>query len=211
MLLRSGAIGAFLTLTATAASAVPVTFDFTGATDETPSAFYEMGGLGLTVTAASFDEAGSLIPADDTVVTRDAGGLGVRHSLDSADPEKNRFVDGRSHRDINDLLVFAFDQAVTSVEVAFTARQGFETSTFALFTAMDGMLAPAFDGQRFDLGSGALAFGGDLFGIGAFGDSDQFLVSSITLDTAPSAIPLPATGGLLMGGVGLLALRRRRR
>ena len=208
MLLRSGAMGALLTVMATAASAVPVTFDFMGGSGETPSASFAEGGLGLTVTSAVFDDSGALLPMNDDVVTLNAGGLGGRHALDTVHPENNVFADGRSARGFNDLLVFAFDQAVSSIEVAFTERAGFEASRFTLFTPMAGALAT--DGQQFDVDAdGALAFGGALFGIGALGDDDQFLISSITLDVAPSVIPVPATGALLLGGLGLLGLRRR--
>ncbi len=216
MSLRTGASGAVLFLAAataaTAVSAATVTYDLTGGSGETASAAFAQGSLGLTVTALSFDEAGAVREGSDSLVTLNAGGLGVRNSVSSANPEKNRFVDGRSMADINDLLLFAFDRAVTSVTLGFVERPGFDASAFTLFLPTDVALAPAFDGQSFDVDGGeTLAFASNAFGIGALRATDQFLVSSITVQTEVAPIPLPAAGGLLLAGLGTLALRRRRR
>ena len=54
---------------------------------------------------------------------------------------------------------------------------------------------------------------GSVFAIGAFWESSGFLISSITVsyNSDMSAVPLPASGLLLLGGLGGLTFIRRRK
>ena len=213
MLLRSGALGAILSLAAaTAASAATVTYDLTGGSGQTALAEFSAGGVGLTVSALSVDQAGAVRSDSDSVVSLNADGLGALNRVSSADPEKNVFVDGNSPRGFNDLLVFQFSQAVASVAVSFVERAGFEASQFTLYAAASGGgLASAGAPSDVD-GTTSFDFVLDSFGLAALENSDQFLVSSVSFDDGSVApIPVPAAGLLLLGGLGGLALARRRR
>lgn len=53
---------------------------------------------------------------------------------------------------------------------------------------------------------------GSIFGIGADSASSEFKISSVSFEIIPSAVPLPAAGWLLIGGLaGLGALRSKRK
>ena len=209
MPLRTGPLGVAFAVSATAAAAVPVTYDLSGAAGEAGSLEFSGDGPDLTVTARSFDAAGAVREGGDSLVTRSEDGLGARNSSTS-DWADNPFVDGRTPRDVRDLLVFTFDRAVTSVTLGFVGQSGFEVSDFALFLPTDTGLAPAADGEAFAINDAeTFGFVADAFAIGAPEADDRFRVSSITFETAVAPVPLPAAGGLLLGALGLLALRRQ--
>ena len=201
MFMKFLALSGLAAFWATAAAAVPVTIDLTGGTGQTSA--FSAGELGLTVTATSFDEAGVMRLNDDSEVSLNAAGLGALNSVTSADPEKNVFVDGRSSRDINDVLVFDFDRAVTVLDVGLTARDSALNSVAALFLPVDGMLTLV---SQSALDAVSVPGRVTRFGLGGLGDNDQFLVSSLTVE----AVPVPAAGILMLGGLAGLGLLRRR-
>lgn len=109
-----------------------------------------------------------------------------------------------------DLLTFTFDQAVDFASVTFgNIDRGDDVDVF-----IDGVLIGSGDADiprngLFDLAglSGrSISFGADEFGFGRFGDN--FNVR--TLSVAPSAVPLPAGGALILSAIGSLAALRRR-
>lgn len=202
-LMLKQATAAAIAMTASAASAV--TFDFDAAGGDQATLDFLVDGLGLQVSATSFDETSRLRPGDDSVVTQSTDGLGVRNTV--ADPvnapENNTFIDGRSSEDTNDVLLFDFGKTVTVDEIVFTLRPGaqFEASEVSLFLGgpFSSIVQPA----------ASFSFPGPArsFGLGALGDLDQFKIASISV----SVIPLPAAAPLLLAGLGGLALMRRRR
>ena len=209
MKLLIGAASALL-LQAGAASAATVDFDFAGALDDEMVSVFQQDGLALTVSATTVGDDGAIKMGDDSAVTRNAGGLGVRNNVTGKNPEKNSFLDGASKVGNNDILLFDFGQPVTSVVLSFLERDGFDGSMFALYAPAGDSFAQA---GTFDLDEGgSLALGGSSFGIAALGDADQFLVSGLTVETAEIApVPLPAAGALMLAGLGGLFVARRRR
>lgn len=204
----SGALCALL-LGAAGAMAAPVTFTFTDSVAEAVTSTYDEGGLRLTVTAQAITEGGRLRPQRDSLVTMDVDGLGARNRVGTDKEERNRFVDGKSSRGINDLLMFEFDRRILSVVVGFSKRPGFDSPQFLPYVlGADGFEAVR---PRLDVdGAGPMRVDAMGFGLAAIADGDQFKVASLTVRPAPIAVPIPASGGLALLGLLSLGLLRRR-
>jgi hypothetical protein len=52
---------------------------------------------------------------------------------------------------------------------------------------------------------------GSIFGIGGFSANTEFRIKSVSFEVVPQVVPLPATGVLLIAGVGAIASLRRRK
>ncbi|WP_375173317.1 VPLPA-CTERM sorting domain-containing protein [Pseudooceanicola sp.] len=176
---------------ATGALAVPVTIDFGGADGEFSELSYE-GGL-LTVSTLL-----GALGSEFSKVTRQAEGLGVTHDFDSSDELDNW-----------ETLFFSFNSNVKLIKMEFAA---FNPGLWDFDNYVVTVLQP---GPSFVLdidNADPLMFGeieANAFSIGA-GVLDYFYIESLTFDDM-SAVPLPAGGALLLGGLGGLAALRRKR
>lgn len=205
------------------ARATPVTLDFdlTGPGIEiaVPSFDYEVGGLGLTVTGGVFNRNNEIIEGRTALLNRFQSGIGVQSQLFDLPG-----IDGSGR---NEVALLAFDKEVTlnSVTFAFADRN----DEFRLFVDQNGDGVPTVQGGQIDIGSSIGGFGGisvfafsevfisDLFGIGAKGGNDEFLIKEVSViyDAIGNASPVPVPAPILMMGslvlVGGLVSRRRRR
>ena len=135
--------------------------------------------------------------------------------------EDAHFVDGHGK---NDVLSFFFSQKVRILSVTFAYNR--RNDNFAFFfdksNGKDGSLTndlvwkskdipgDSFYGTYSFLTLNAPSYIGRLFGIGAFGDGDQFKVASITVQQV-SSVPLPAALPLLLASLGGLGWFGRRK
>lgn len=192
-----------LGLTAGVAQAAPILFDFqngaNGANGTVASRTATQGGLSVTITGGTYNGVtDSVIDIDDRLVTKNNNGLGV-----------DCIVQPLCANDIGlsllvpDLLTLTFSQAVHFGAVFFTAID--RNDDFDLF--IDGIRVLSdvtIQGSNpFDL----TGYHGTSISFGADAANDNFRLGSFTV----AAIPLPAGGFLLIGGLGALALLRRRR
>lgn len=195
------------TFTAGVASATTFTFDQVG--PEVPSVTFVEDGITLDVTAAQCDPLfGNCLTA---AVTQEADGLGVRGALDGG-PLGDSDIDSLPG---DEYLIFTFDTLVELETVVFGDfnQPGDDNDEYELFILVNGIYTQiVFEGtdNPLNFGPGVVT---DSFVVGAVNSDlvtdfrDGFRVASVSL----SAIPLPASGLLLLAGFGGLAALRRRK
>jgi hypothetical protein len=224
MNLKSVAFGlAAAACLAVSAQAAPVTFDFAAASSGSwsNSLFYSQDGIDLTVTA------GTTNGGTAKVRTWKNAGLGACNELE----QNNGCPNGQHQVDsvgLDEVVKLSFSKAVTITQIVFNYVYGSGDHPHDTFDfIVDGVLT--LDNQ--DLADSWTAthnfdpvLAGTVFGVGAGTTSVQkckkgycwnetfdsaFKIKSITVEMA--AIPVPAAGLMLAGGLGLLAAARRRR
>jgi hypothetical protein len=187
-------------LVGTAVSASTISFTGYNTYDRNSVTFGD-SDLNVTVYAGTFDGHG--INYHTRRVDIDPNGLGAdgTHDFDG--------VDGRYG---NDVLVFSFNQEVQIDSINFTEVDSNDDFAFGSVSgrSFSRSLSYADVDRHTDL-TALLSAGsrtGLTFGIGAIGSNDNFRVSSITV----SAVPLPASGLLLLAAMGAgVGVSRRRK
>jgi hypothetical protein len=200
------AAAALTVASVSAASALTVTFNFTGPGAEQPTFNFSSGGINVTADAFTTDEARTTITNGVALVSRsqqsgsdpNTGGLGVRNA-----PGDLHEIDGAVG--LNDLLTLFFDRKVKLVSALFTRVTpgvddfDFWTSAGYQFTAAAPLTPTEY------------LFGGvvdDTFRFGAVGSDDRYKLRSVTVST----VPLPPAAVLLVTGLlGIGALSRKKR
>ncbi|MEP3333705.1 VPLPA-CTERM sorting domain-containing protein [Sedimentitalea sp.] len=186
--LTTCAAGAILMATAGIASAS--TINLGGSTAQASSFSYSVDGIGVTVTAEHY-----FFGWQDSDVSRTGSGLGAS-SYGWDNPQLDGIVDER--------MTFSFDQDVSLMSIDF--------ASFGLGDAYDIYVDSGAGMSLIDsASSNPYTFSpylvGDTLSIGVDGLFSSFRVSSLEV----TAVPLPASGLLLLGGLGGIAALRRRR
>ncbi|MEO0669258.1 MAG: hypothetical protein AAFZ99_15205 [Pseudomonadota bacterium] len=195
-----------------------VTFKFTGYdyADANVRTF-SSEGLGLTVTAGTFSAFSnpSHINFSTRKVDQDPDGLGTDGGKFESDQ-----IDGNLG---NDVIVFTFSQAVVIEKVRFGNVDHNDRFAFGSVTngAFDRLVSFQDIVNPFNLSHIASTEDrtGLSFGFGAIGKFDNFTIKSLHVSLAPPpsneppAVPLPASGLLLLGALAMaggVSARRRR-
>lgn len=195
-------------------AAAYTTFDLRGYGGLEWSHDFSADGIGLTVTAATFSDEG--VVGDPAKVGQYSNGLGVTNFVDRnwwGGYSDSHFVDGHG---ANDLLIFAFDHAISPYSVTFS--YGDRNDDFHFFFEDSGDTDLELEAGNIDLpgrrfystyvfSAGLI---GDTLGFGADHWSDEFKVKKIKVEkVAPIPLPAPvallgvAVAGLLFGGRAL--------
>ena len=190
------------------ALAAPVTFNFSGSGDQAQSMDFSQPGLNLTVSSNIANSSG-VVNAGNVGLW--SNGLGILSG--SSD---QHFVDGRGN---NEVLSFYFSQAVKFVSITFSYNDGNDDFAFffnddsnnnlvgdRVWREKDIPSSGTFTLTALNSGSAYNAFG-TLFGIGAFGNNDEFKIASVTV----SAVPIPGALPLLLSALGAMGWGARRR
>ncbi len=187
---------AALFLSASAAQAATVTYDFLGAATNVPTLTLNSGGVSLDITATGGN------------VARTANGIGV-----TGNPEGGRLG-------LGEFLTFDFGTTIVDQIEGLVFEAGGQAEQFGVI--IDGTVTiftlPAAGGNStlaFDFNSLIPATGVSVFTIfGAQPDAAGnrgVKVTGLTVNAINLAsVPLPAGSLLLLTGLGALALRRRR-
>jgi hypothetical protein len=212
-----------LAITAGSARAVPVTFNFYGGNGQQSSSFnFTKSGITLSVSSNKWDDSGVQVSSVGKV-GRWSNGLGI---LSGASGDEH-FIDGKKNGSTaNELMKFYFSKAVNIISITFSYNDSDDDFAFFFDKNSNGSLAGDLVWKTRDIpGSsfyGSYTFAalesrkyiGQLFGIGAFENNDNFKIASITVNDRPSAVPLPGALPLLLsafGGVLWTGIRRKQK
>lgn len=185
-------------VSAASAATVSLSFDFTGLAGFGQTYSQTIGGVDLVVDGARFNGATGAVFGNSVVTWRPAG-LGAR----SGSADTRGTLDGNG---FNEILSFMFSRVVKIEQITFAA---IERLSRAEYFVDGGFVGAAGVTPLADLsGAGYLT---DVFGIGARTEASSFRIASLTVsydDLAP--VPLPAGGLLLLAGLGMMVVLRRR-
>jgi hypothetical protein len=196
---------------ASGASAATVSFNFNNAASNV------FTSDGVTVTATAHQMTNSGAPGASATLGRYSNGLGV-----SSGRHDEHFLDGLG---TNELIRFAFSEAVRIVSVTFTYADygdefsfGYQGPSAYVHVESDQPLnstQTAWTWVRGDADIAVYSFLGSYtstaFGIGAIDNHTEFKISGMTVETIPAVVPLPAAGLGLIAGLGALAALKRRK
>ena len=201
----------FVGSNAAQATSMTVDFDLRGSGPEVAELNLSQGGLDLNITPDTISNAGHLNGEQDIFLTQSNSGLGVDN--------RNCFLffcdsNGLDGFGSNDIALFSFSKDVT-IE-SFTLLNSDYNDDLSLFGG------PGFSylGEFRIPGSNVVDFAGlsdavltgDIFGIAAFGNNDNFRIAGVTVSY--DAVPLPAALPLMLTGLiglGLFGRRAKRR
>lgn len=221
-LLKTFIAASLLAVSSLAASAATVTFTF-DSTDTTAS--FTQGGLGLTVSSATFVNSGgnarTLTDAPNTSLAFTADGLGMMTPGNNIDSVRTT-DDGR------EAVKFTFDSVVKLLSVTFTQRETPSGDLVALGTGLvfvDGLgngSAPTNSNSTVFSVMGTTDFSGKTYSGLSIGIASRpqvapyllgdFFISSIEVEYTPDVAPVPVpAAGLMLGSLVLLPLLRRKR
>lgn len=108
----------------------------------------------------------------------------------------------------DDLVLFEFDQLVTLTEIGFLSSTVDSFDDFVIFAGSSIDDLSMFSLLDVQDPSVALQVTGMVFGIGAFDFNDAFKITSLSFD---AAVPVPGAAALLLTGLGIGRLARRKR
>lgn len=200
MKLKAIALGAVMALGA-AAGAQAATVNFAGSNADLGSS-YDFGDFTVSATATG------IANSCGATVTQSSAGLGVNGCPDTQKYDIDGFPLGSAEK-----LTFTFDSMVTLTGITLGGIGDYDEYDYYIDGSYAGTASNASWSGSLSLDSFGIAAVGDLLeGDGFFfliGPYDAFTVKSISYEV--QAVPLPAGGLLLLGGLGSLAALRRRK
>lgn len=179
--------------TASAASAAPITFDFSGNQGKQQSIDLVQDGLGVTAT-------GEIANGDSRDIFQDGDGLGV---FDGG--TENKQIDGQGIQ-FRETLNLEFDNLVTLLSATFTkVDSGDEFKLFVDGTQLvsDTQIP---DSGTFDFTSSNAT--GTVLGFSIGDSDDDYFLKSVEVQEVPE--PTSILGSLLVSGLGAMFYKKRR-